>query len=113
MTNRARRSANVMPTSRCSHAAATRPKRLRGDVDESSTEAAGIEALLAEIDQRHSVELARIAELEAELPRLDAEEAELSEKAREMSEAREVLESATAAIRSQRTDTHVRRGRCG
>lgn len=83
-------------------------ERLRGDSAETSTEAASIEGLMAEVDQRRSVEVARISELVAQLPRLDAEEAELSEKAREMSGAREVLDSATAAMRSQRTDADVR-----
>lgn len=83
-------------------------ERLRGDSAETSAEVAGIEDLMAEVDQRHTVEVERISALVAELPRLEAEEAELSDKACEIAEAREVLESATAAIRSRRTDADVR-----
>ncbi len=83
-------------------------ERLRGAIAETTSELQGIAELRSELDQRHGTETARVAELEAELPRLDAHDTELEARARALTEAREALESDAEAIRSRRTDADVR-----
>jgi chromosome segregation protein len=63
---------------------------------------------LADLTGRAGAESARVAELEARLPRLEAEEADAAERGRAMVAARVTLEERASAVLALRTDLEVR-----